>query len=76
MGVRLVAGIGAVLLPGWIAAAPYPVVQVPVYHLTARVLSAPGGTSVVLSRACSTWKRAAPAGFSARSRGMPKAPPT
>jgi len=49
MGVRLVAGIGAVLLPGWIAAAPYPVVQVPVYHLTARVLSAPGGTSVVLS---------------------------
>src|SRR5262245_23921210 len=39
---------GAALLPGWAVAAPYPLIQVPVYHLTCRVLSTPG-TSVVLS---------------------------
>jgi hypothetical protein len=39
----------AALVPGWAAAAPYPLVQVPVYHLTCRVLSTPGSASVVLS---------------------------
>ena len=37
------------LLPGWAAAAPYPLIQVPVYRLTCRVLSTPGTASVVLS---------------------------
>jgi len=48
-GRRLLRWAGIALLPGWAAAAPYPVVQVPVYHLTCRVLSTPGSASVVLS---------------------------
>ena len=48
-GSRWLRWAGIALLPGWAAAAPYPLVQVPVYHLTCRVLSTPGSTSVVLS---------------------------
>jgi hypothetical protein len=48
-GTRLICWTLGVLLPGWAVAAPYPVVQVPVFHLTCRVLSTPGSASVVLS---------------------------
>lgn len=37
------------LVPGWVAAAPYPLVQVPVYRLTCRVLSTAGSASVVVA---------------------------
>jgi hypothetical protein len=48
-GARLAGLIGAALLAGWVAAAPYPLVQVAVYRLTCRVLSTAGGASAVLS---------------------------
>ncbi|HET9298540.1 MAG TPA: hypothetical protein VFO11_01260 [Candidatus Polarisedimenticolaceae bacterium] len=48
-GPKVAGWVVGVLLPGFAAAAPYPVVQVPVFHLTCRVLSTPGSSSVVLS---------------------------
>lgn len=40
----------ALLVPGGVAAAPYPVVQLPVYRLSCRVLSTAGGASNVVAQ--------------------------
>jgi hypothetical protein len=39
----------ALVVPGWAVAAPYPVVQVPLYRLTCRVLSTAGAASNVVA---------------------------